>query len=413
MSRRALPLLLGAPLVAGALLAPKAARAEDSIDEYLLELTPDAKNVGEFHLALAYRTEQQTARRFKFVGRSPVEGFHAIDDDGQRLDAMASREASSGEWKLEWAQPSRVDGQGRRWAHVHFRQALDHGWSWRGDVAAVDWAHVFKIPVRARSAAVLLPAGTSLDAEGWTCAPAEGKTRCVRAGYPTPLRVPLGHSTSLGAWAFMVVALGAAAFGLAHRARGVEGVRLAEKGVLPPESDVAYPEATDYRAPPPIPVQAPRDPVLPADERAKIDATRRAVALFVVGTTAAVGYGASGNSRIEMPVLIALWVALASIIGAIWLDDEKTGGWLGFAGVVGAVSTLAFGTLLAFVIALAIAGVVRVLGLLGSLPSGGGGGGGSSWGSSSSSSSCSSSSCGGGGGGGGCGGGGGGGGCGG
>lgn len=404
MIRRA----FAAVMLALAVVCFSPAAVATTIQHYRLEIRPSASrsDAVDVRMDLEYRSSTAENKRdgFKFVGTNQPLSLRAHTRDGEELTVRSSLEASSHQWKIEFALSRGYpvsDWEEVRHAVIEFTQVIDERTRWSGRSVSLDWPGQFRVAVTDTQYTVA--GGFEASGEGcvsqgdeFVCRPsAPSKITLTRSG-PNP-------GAALGGFSLgMAGLLGILFFALRNRYQKL----LDEKGVLPPAPAPAYPLATTvdpkvFRAPPPLPTpeQLPAA-VLPESERQRWSR--------IVGVTVAVAFvpllvtvlfiTAVGT---VMPPGLALFFAL--VIGAILAllaDDEGNArGWPAVLGGGIAIGPLGWG--LSGLIT-AVVGTFVSYGLflaIKNAPAGGSGG----------SSSCSSSSCGGGGGG--CGGGGGGGGC--
>lgn len=397
-------------------IVPSVARAEAWVELYEVDVTPSGDDA-HFKLLLRYGVTkgEQKNDGFKFVGKTEPRKVRFTSQMGNRVNGNASREASSGEWKLSFQLPE------DKTILIEFDQALevqDGGWS--GRTADVAWAPNFKIRVDKSTYRVH---GTP-KLSGWTCA---GDDCTLAMQSPGAFSFKLGGTSSRALdIALTLAGLGAAVAMILLKLKAKRAVLLATRGVVPPVPEVAYPEGT-YRAPPPIVTKAPTpDPVLTREDATMLQNLFVSRLLAVVITVSLLGFA-------KLPIRVGYVEfagALVAGVFAVFSIGVDRGGAL-----VLAVPPIAALLCLFSPVAGAVgAFFVGLFALVSTRPpnrsnaswGGSSSGSTSSWSSSSStstsssfwsSSSSSSSSCGGGGGsscgggGGGCGGGGGGGGC--
>lgn len=378
------------------------------IDRYRLEIhrsasRPDAIDVT---MELEYRSPIREYKRegFKFVGRSVPANLRARSRDGAPLRVSATREASSGEYRVDFAlsEPTQIEGdQELRHVIVQFSQPLDEREHWTRYSASLDWTGQFRVPVRGTVFEV-----SDFDALNSDCAREENRSIC-RLGSPAALRISRDRPNA----GFTVVALLIGIIGavgtLAKILRDRYEQRLSARGVVPPAPAPAYvPMSNDpnvYRAPLPLPKpQELAAPQLPEGERALWYRDVRDTVLLALGPFAvAMLVITVAGSSVPVPAVILISCVLGAIAASLWGKDERPSIWPALIAAIWIIGPIAAGIsgVIVTTVGLAFAGGIGAA--VKNAPAGG----------SSGSSSCSSSSCGGGGGGGGCGGGGGGGGC--
>lgn len=409
---RWLPLAL-ALLCALALARP--ARAAVTLDSYKLEVTPPREpgQPARFYLQLAYLVSGETKRSgFKYLGRIPASDVRVTDVAGRALSSTQELEVQSGEYLLRFDLPA-ANAAALQVVQIDFQQPLEASHAWGVLQGEVPWAHKFRIPVGSMRVTLHLPA--ELGAEepaGYRCQEERGGRACVRVTQELlPVSVPLrAERGGLVVLAFCL--LGALAF-LATRVRALRQRWLAERGIIPPASPMAYPQGADpYRAPPPLATTP--DPVLsPEDHRAFTRKIAMASAAALLCFLVVARIVSAEPMELPPPLLLSFGVVVSVMLFLLALRLEQTGLLLGGEGAA-LGPALVTGSQVALVVALSATLFVGLLAFIISRASRGGGGGGGSY--SSGGSSCSSSSggsscgggggssCGGGGGGGGCGG---------
>jgi hypothetical protein len=370
------------------------------IQRYALDVVAPAADSEDatYTLTLTYRAQgERKDTGFKFVGSYPPKSLWVTDDKGKPLSRNSSLEGASGEYRIDFDLPS-PDARGLQTVKIGFVQRLSSHYGWGEREATIPWAPTFRVPVTTME--VTITGSEDLSAPSDFACDKGMRVTCSRTSSGTrSVRFNLPHEDSGGSLAVMIAMFFLAAGGLALVVRFRHKKLLSLVGIIPPASEVAYPEgARGYRAPPPLPVMEEVKPVLPEEERSKFVMRVSVGVTVLLALLALLAVTVSGRASAPMPVVLSVVTVVGALITWPFLITEKTNPWTLAALVMGSFGLLFSGAFFGMAI-----GLMPLMGWgISAMPKGTGG-------SSGGGSSCSSSSCGGGGGG--CGGGGGGGGC--
>lgn len=377
------------------LLAPARARAETSIESYVVTITPDDDGKkAHFALELAYRDKRDDG--FKYLGSVSPNGLSVHDSSGAELRSEVSYENRSSQYKATFAVPTPSST-----VIVEFDQDLTYVYSWSGRSIVVPWAHEFKVPVGATQVRIIGPFG--LHSGDYHCSVGSNGRECeAQAPYPFVVEIPvlwpsLGLNRILAVLAFGV--LGALLAGVYRRHRRK---LLETRGIYPAVTEEAYPEGVGgYRAPPVLPSAVQVEP-----ELTELDARTLATRAAVSG----IGFAAVALSltmKSSSPLSISTSMALGELVALLCLTQyimSEESSHVGILVLVGVVGGFLLGDVTGMFVGLGSSVFLCFVVWRAANGNASSGSSSSFWYSNSS-----SSSCGGGGGGGGCGGGGGGG----
>lgn len=380
-----------------ALIVPRLAAAQERVHRYEVDVWPDdATDSAKFRLRLEYVAPVSSPKTngFKYFGSSSVDHWSVTGEDGAALHYTASKEATSGEWRLDFSVPAPSTRGGPQVVFVELTQDIALECGFASCFADVPWAHKFKIPVD--HMVVRVHGDRAVSGGSFECTGAGSSAECIRESdavesLAVPLRKQYGATDAIGAVLSLVaLGVGISLLLIALRVRRERLLRL--RGVIPPAAVPAYPPVEGYRAPAVIPVAADATPQLaPEDASSQRSRATRVVILAVISLLV---FAVGVHTRMPMTMTMLFATVVVFAFATIYAGMEKGGTWLLVAPLFTAATAAIGGPLIG------LAGIaVGVVGHLISIaPPGAFQGSGSS-----------SSSCGGGGGGGGCGGGGGGG----
>jgi hypothetical protein len=382
-----------------ALLAPRVAAAEERLQTYEIDVWPDDDSgVATYRLRFEYVAPAGSPKEsgFKYFGKGSVDGWKVTDAGGSALSFTPSREASSGEVRLDFSVPSPVMPGGAQVVLVELQQDLRVVCGFTQCSGDVPWAPKFKIPV---GRMVVRVHGARADSNGsFQCVGTGDDTVCTREtsspeSLTIPLRLHFGSLDAVGLVLWLGV-LGVGAFVLHGSLRQRRALLLRLRGVIPPAAAPAYPEGGTYRAPAVIPAAASAEAELTPEDASSH--RRRATLTWLVSLFALAIVAAGVRTPFPMTLTMAFGTGIVVTFASMHAVREKGGTWLLLVPLFAAIGFALAGAFVAVG-----AAVVSLIGNgIANAPPGSFQGSGSS-----------TSSCGGGGGGGGCGGGGGGGGC--
>ncbi len=199
------------------------AHAQGELDQYTLVMEPaDGADFDRirYEMRLTYRdTTRSRHGGFKFVGREPVEGFHAATADGEPL--RHSIPSGFRETRLNFDVPP-VDDDNRTTAVLTFVQDADYEPGWRRTTLSVPWASDWRIPVLNMRLVLRMPdtvrlaCGDIVDEAVEAPAPRPGWRAC-EVSHPRVFRV----NARLGGpplWSWIVLAIACVLFLVGGRA---------------------------------------------------------------------------------------------------------------------------------------------------------------------------------------------------